>query len=91
MKINQLFHPVSLVITASAVVNDVRLSVTPQLKNIHQSTLLHIDLGEGNQRLGGSCLAQVYSQIGDIAPDINDPNLLKNFFNITQQLIREKK
>ena len=86
-----VISPVSLVITASAVVNDVRLSVTPQLKNIHQSTLLHIDLGEGNQRLGGSCLAQVYSQIGDIAPDINDPNLLKNFFNITQQLIREKK
>ena len=48
MKINQLFL-ISLVITASAVVNDVRLSVTPQLKNIHQSTLLHIDLGEGNK------------------------------------------
>ena len=83
--------PISLVITSSAVVKDVRLSITPQLKPIQESSLLLIDLGEGNNRLGGSCLGQVYSQIGDSTPDIRSPILLLNFFNVTQQLIKEKK
>mgnify|MGYP006897564521 CR=1 FL=1 len=36
-----------------------------------------IDLGRGRNRLGGSALAQVYRQIGDTAPDIEDALSLK--------------
>ncbi len=89
-KDKSVISPVSLVITSAAKVKDIRLSVTPELKPISDSTLLLIDLGEGNQRLGGSCLGQVYSQVGDIAPDINNPTLLLSFFKVTQQLIRER-
>ena len=50
-----------------------------------------IDLGEGRNRLGASCLAQVYNQTGDETPDTPSPTLLKAFFNAIQQLNREGK
>jgi phosphoribosylformylglycinamidine synthase len=45
-----------------------------------------IDLGLGQNRLGGSALAQAYKQIGDRAPDLDDPALLKAFFAAIQGL-----
>ncbi len=84
--------PMSLIITAFSPVSDVRKTVTPQLRtDLGDTALLLIDLGAGKQRLGGSCLAQVYQQIGDTAPDIDDPKLLSGFFNAVQQLLEDKK
>src|SRR5699024_431056 len=82
--------PVSLVITAFSPVQDVRKTVTPQLQNNLHSTLLVVDLGMGQQRLGGSALAQVYGQVGAVAPDIDDPALLGGFFSATQQLVHDE-
>ena len=39
--------------------------VTPDLKAPGRSSLLHVDLGAGRRRLGGSALAQAYAQVGD--------------------------
>ena len=39
------------------------------------------------QRLGGSALAQVLSQLGDEAPDIDDPALLKAVFEAVQEMV----
>jgi phosphoribosylformylglycinamidine synthase len=39
-----------------------------------------LDLARGQQRLGGSCLAQVYNQLGDVPPDLDDVALFKRFF-----------
>ena len=84
--------PMSLIITAFSPVSDVRKTVTPQLRtDLGDTALLLIDLGAGKQRLGGSCLAQVYQQIGDTAPDIDDPKLLSGYFNAIQQLLEDKK
>ncbi len=84
--------PMSLIITAFSPVNDVRKTVTPQLRtDLGDTALLLVDLGAGKQRLGASCLAQVYQQIGDTAPDIDDPKLLSGFFNAIQQLLEEEK
>ncbi|WP_373092192.1 phosphoribosylformylglycinamidine synthase [Zhongshania sp.] len=84
--------PMSLIITAFSPVSDVRKTVTPQLRtDLGDTALLLLDLGAGKQRLGGSCLAQVYQQIGDTAPDIDDPKLLSGFFNAVQQLLEHKK
>jgi phosphoribosylformylglycinamidine synthase len=47
-----------------------------------------VDLGQGKNRLGGSALAQAYLQIGDVAPDVDSPALLKDFFNTIQTLKR---
>lgn len=82
--------PMSLVITAFSPVVDARLTVTPQLQVQSETTLLLVDLGRGKNRLGGSALAQVYGQIGDIVPDIDDPQDLKAFFQLIQELLASK-
>ncbi len=85
-----VISPVSLIITAFTPVKDVRKTVTPELKNQPDSTLLLVDLGGGKNRLGGSALAQVYGQIGQSAPDIDDAALLGGFFKATQTLVEEE-
>lgn len=83
--------PLSLVITAFGAVQDIRKTLTPQLQtNLEDTELLLIDLGKGQNRLGASCLAQVYEQLGDTAPDVDSPELLKGFFLAIQQLVNEK-
>ena len=80
--------PLSLIVTAFAPVVDVSKTLTPQLKWLddENSSLVMIDLGQA--RLGGSVLAQVYNQMGndDDCPDLEDPELLKIFFNVIQIL-----
>ncbi len=83
--------PVSLIVSAFASVADIRLTLTPQLQQLDDTVLLLIDLGRGQNRLGGSILAQVVSQIGDAPPDVDSATDLKNFWQAIQQLGREKK
>ncbi|GAB3030196.1 phosphoribosylformylglycinamidine synthase [Bowmanella dokdonensis] len=81
--------PLSLVISAFARVEDVRRTLTPQLRlDKGESRLLLVDLGAGKNRLGASCLAQVYGQLGQQAPDLDDPSLLRGMFNAVQALNR---
>lgn len=82
--------PLSLIISAFAPVTDIQATLTPELRDAADSVLILIDLGLGKNRLGGSALAQVYNQLGNVAPDIT-PQLLKNFFDSIQQLRREGK
>jgi phosphoribosylformylglycinamidine synthase len=82
--------PLSLVVSGFAPVGDVRRTLTPQLID-GGAALILIDLGGGKNRLGGSCLAQVYGQVGDETPDAPSPNELKAFFNGIQQLNLEGK
>ena len=82
--------PLSLIISAFARVMDVRKTLTPQLRtDCGETELILIDLGAGRNRLGGSALAQVYKQVGDIAPDLDDPQKLKGLFAGLQRLNRE--
>ena len=82
--------PLSLVVSGFAPVSDVRKTLTPQLRPTDAALVL-IDLGAGKNRLGGSCLAQVYGQVGDDAPDAPAPESLKAFFDAIQQLNDEGK
>ena len=72
----QVTAPVSLIVTAFATLDDVRGTLTPQLQP-GDTTLILIDLGQGRKRMGGSILAQTLAQFGDEAPDLDDPQLLK--------------
>jgi phosphoribosylformylglycinamidine synthase len=83
--------PVSLIVSAFAPVEDVRLTLTPQLRAGPGSTLLLVDLGRGRNRLGGSILAQVHGQTGTTPPDVDDPADLRGFWNAIQQLGRERR
>lgn len=49
---------------------DVRLTVTPDLV-AGEHTILFVDISGGEARLGGSALAQTFSQLGDTCPDVS--------------------
>jgi phosphoribosylformylglycinamidine synthase len=79
--------PLSLIISAFAPVRDVRQTLTPQLRTDSGDTaLILVDLGLGDNRLGGSALAQVYKQLGSVPPDLDEPSLLQAFFAAIQSL-----
>ncbi|MEW6368140.1 MAG: phosphoribosylformylglycinamidine synthase [Acidobacteriota bacterium] len=80
--------PLSLIVTAFAPVTDVRKTTTPELRSDAGATdLLLVDLSSGANRLGGSALAQVFSQLGDTAPDGGDPAVLRRFYDALQHLV----
>ncbi len=82
--------PGTLVISAYVTCPDITKTVTPDLKAPGKSKIIFIDLGNGQNRLGGSALAQVFGQVGDTSPDLDDPQLLTRTFNAVQQLVAER-
>ncbi len=78
--------PLSLIISAFAPVINANKTLTPDLKRDGETTLLLVDLGAGKARLGGSILAQVYGETGNMAPDLDDALRLKAFFAAIQKL-----
>ena len=88
----EMTSPLSLVITAFARVEDVRSTVTPQLRTDKGDTaLLLVDLGLGHNALGATALAQVYRQLGDKPADVRSAEQLGGFFNAMQALVAERK
>jgi phosphoribosylformylglycinamidine synthase len=79
--------PVSLIVSAFAPVADVRRTLTPELRaDCGPTRLLLVDLGAGRNRLGGSCLAQVYGRVGREPPDCDDPKRLRAFLEALARL-----
>ncbi len=78
--------PLSLVVSSFSPVENVQRTLTPDLKN-GASKLIYVDLGQAKYRLGGSCLAQVYNQLGDENADA-DAKPLKAFFNAMQKIVK---
>ena len=85
---HKVVAPLSLVVSAFAPVDDVRRHVTPDLKRVGDTRLLLVDLGRGQNRLGGSCLAQVYNQIGSEAPDV-DAGDVRGLYEAVQTLLSQ--
>jgi len=83
--------PLSLICSAFSPVGDVTKTLTPQLSmDSAETVLILVDLGNGKNRLGGSCLSQVYNQLGNDCPDLDDVDQFLNFFNAIQLLNHEK-
>ena len=59
--------PGNLVVSAYVPCPDITATVTPDLKLPGAGRLLHVDLAAGRRRLGGSNLAQAFSQVDSIA------------------------
>lgn len=76
---------------SSASVSSSVTSVSKDSEPIGDTVLLLIDLGRSKNRLGGSILAQVVSQMGEATPDVDNATDLKNFWNVIQRLGRENK
>lgn len=87
--------PGELTLTCYVTSPDIRLSVTPDLKNVDNSKLLFVPCGgdTSKARVGGSILGQVYNQVGNVddIPDIESFSCLKSAFEVVQQLIDAKK
>ena len=82
--------PVSLIVSAFAPVEDIRRTLTPELRtDVGETVLLLLDLSGGEQRLGGSALAQSFGEFGGPAPDLDDPQRVLNFFR-AQRALRER-
>ena len=81
--------PLSLVVSSFSPVEDVTLTLTPDLKRCEGSKLVYVDLGAGKNRLGGSCLAQVYNQLGCENADA-EAKSIKAFFNAMQKIVKGK-
>jgi phosphoribosylformylglycinamidine synthase len=86
----EVVAPLSLIVSAFAPVIDARRTVTPVLRtDCGETELILVDLGLGKNRLGGSALAQVHRELGEEAPDIDDPALLVKCFESLQELNRQ--
>ncbi|XP_014469379.1 PREDICTED: phosphoribosylformylglycinamidine synthase [Dinoponera quadriceps] len=86
--------PGTLVVSCYAPCPDIRCVVTPDLKapvTGRQGCLLFVDLSRGKSRLSGTALSQVYNELGDDVPDVEDARALRNAFDTTQQLIADEK
>lgn len=81
--------PGNLVVSAYVTCPDITQVVTPDLKS-DDSVLIHVDIAEGHRRLGGSALAQVFSQVGDSSPDVKI-STLASAYKVTQALLKEGK
>lgn len=79
--------PGQFVVAAYVTTPDVRIKATPDLKR-SGNTLVWIDLCFGKARLGGSALAQVFGQLGDVPPDVDNVPALKETFKAVQELVR---
>ncbi len=78
--------PVSLIVTAFATLADVRGTLTPQLNATDDTSLILVDLGRGQNRMGGSILAQMLGQMGDTVPDLDHPQDLINLVKAVNAL-----
>lgn len=79
--------PMSLIISGFAPVTDARKTLTPQLRTDQGETdLILLDLGNGQNRLGLSALAQVFNEVGQDVPDVDNPEQLAAFFAAVQEL-----
>src|SRR5581483_3318362 len=84
----EVISPLSLDITGFAPVVNTHKTLTPQLRtDLQENTILvFLDLANGKQRMGGSAIAQVYKQIGNEAPDVESPEIIKAFFKAIQNV-----
>ncbi|MCB1581941.1 MAG: phosphoribosylformylglycinamidine synthase [Marinicella sp.] len=86
----QVTAPMSLIISAFAVVKDVRKHLTPQLSGKAGNELLLIDLSAGQNRMGGSVFYQAQNQMGEHSPDLDQPQYLKNLFGFMSEAINQR-
>ncbi len=86
-KVNKVSAPLSLIVTATASVTNIKATLTPELQtNFGPTRLIVLDLGEGCNCMAGSVLEQAYNILSQRPPDLDDPSLLKRFFQAIQTL-----
>ncbi|KAJ3193858.1 hypothetical protein HDU67_004967, partial [Dinochytrium kinnereticum] len=89
-EVREVVAPVSLIVTAYGPTEDSRRTLTPELFTEggegEGSLIVFLDLGMGRMRMGGGALAQSFNQVGDVAPDLDDPSALVSFWEGMREL-----
>lgn len=78
--------PRELVISLYGAMADISKVVTPDIKQ-PGTLLLFIDLADNKNRLGGTSLAHVLKQVGNVVPDLENPAMFRKSFLAVQELI----
>lgn len=93
VKNDTIKSPGTLVISTYAPCPDIRVKITPDLKSPavgRKGCLVWVNI-ESKFRIGGSALAQSHARLGDDCPTISKAKVLKDAFNVTQELLGEGK
>ena len=78
----------TIIFSASVPVRDVSVHLTPDVKWPGESHLVHIDLADRQRRLGGSSFGLSLGQLGDFAPDLEYPRVLRRAFTDVYELTK---
>lgn len=84
-----VLSPGTVIISAVAEVQDIRKTVTPDLKLFPGSTLIYIDFSKDTFKLGGSSFAQSQNALGDETPVVKDAAYFASAFGAVQHLVKE--
>ncbi len=84
-----VYAPGTVIISAVAEVEDIRKTISPDLKPLPGSNVIYIDFSKDELKLGGSSFGQVVNQLGNETPTIQDDAYFIKAFNAVQQLIQE--
>ena len=83
--------PLSLIVTAFSESYNIEKTLTPQLITDEKTSLILIDLGDGKNRMGGSSFNLINNLFNSPVPDLDNPELIINFFKGIQFLNQENK
>jgi phosphoribosylformylglycinamidine synthase len=84
--------PGTVIVSSVAECEDIKKIVTPELKELSNTSLLYVNLsGIRSFALGGSAFSQTLSQLGSEVPTVVDVKKFKDGFNCLQQLLKEEK
>ena len=92
-KEQSVISPLSLIVSAFSPLRDASMALTPQIDlKSHKSTeLIFIDLGKGNQRMGGSIVSQITSQLVGPVPDVECVDEMPGLVRVLHRLMKQEK
>ncbi len=82
-----VYSPGTVIISASAEINDIRKIVEPVIVNDPYTSIFYIDMSRDDFKCGGSSFAQILNRVGDEVPTVKDPEYFKDVFDTIQDLI----
>lgn len=87
----EILSPGTVIVSASAEINDIRKIIEPVIINDPYTSLLYVDMSCDDFKTGGSSFAQILNRLGDDVPTVKDPDYFKAVFDTIQDLILQDK
>lgn len=84
----EVISPGTVIISAAGNCDTITQVVEPVLQK-GKGSIYYINLSKDSFKLGGSSFAQIFNEIGNEAPKVNDAGYFKTTFNTIQKLIRD--